>query len=127
MPDTSGSDGVAICYQWWAGPRPVILVHGFGSNAQTTWVDTGWAPTSQTVLCDAAMTFLPAADIVVITFGTGCLRNPDTKDLATGTVTHRTHWKAPASVKIAALTGGDDVAEDWSPRSRRFSAALKRG
>jgi pimeloyl-ACP methyl ester carboxylesterase len=42
MPDASGSDGVAICFQWSAGPRPVVLVHGFGSNAQVTWLDTGW-------------------------------------------------------------------------------------
>ncbi|GAB3036425.1 alpha/beta hydrolase [Parafrigoribacterium mesophilum] len=42
MPDTSGPDGVAIRFQWSAGPRPVVLVHGFGSNAQVTWVDTGW-------------------------------------------------------------------------------------
>jgi pimeloyl-ACP methyl ester carboxylesterase len=42
MPDASGSDGVPICFQWSAGPRPVVLVHGFGSNAQLTWVDTGW-------------------------------------------------------------------------------------
>lgn len=42
MPAASGSDGVGIHYQWSAGPRPVVLVHGFGSNAQRAWVDTGW-------------------------------------------------------------------------------------
>lgn len=42
MPHTSGPDGVPIGFQWSAGPRPVVLVHGFGSNAQMTWVDTGW-------------------------------------------------------------------------------------
>ncbi|GAA3752891.1 alpha/beta hydrolase [Microbacterium kribbense] len=42
MPKVSGSDGVAICFQWVAGPRPVVLVHGFGSTAQMTWVETGW-------------------------------------------------------------------------------------
>lgn len=42
MPEASGSDGVTISFQWSAGPRPVVLVHGFGSNAQMTWVDTGW-------------------------------------------------------------------------------------
>lgn len=91
------------------------------------WVDKGWVPTNQAVLCDTDLSFLPAKDIVLVTFGMGCLRNPDTKDLTTGEVTRRTHWKAPASVKVAALTGGDDVVEDWSPKPRRFYAAIDRG
>lgn len=90
------------------------------------WVDKGWVPTNQAVLCATDLSFLPRQDVVVVTFGIGCLRNPNTKDLTTGVVTQRPHWKPPASIKVAALTGGDDVAEDWSPRTKRFHPAVDR-
>ena len=35
-------DGVRIAYDVTAGERPILLVHGFGSNAQVTWHGTGW-------------------------------------------------------------------------------------
>lgn len=40
------SDGVSLSYFDRAGPQanaePVLLIHGFASNAATNWVDTGW-------------------------------------------------------------------------------------
>lgn len=41
---TFDSDGVAIAYHD-EGPRgghPVLLLHGFASNARTNWIDPGW-------------------------------------------------------------------------------------
>ncbi len=44
---TFSSDGVTLSYFDEPGPRPdaepVLLIHGFASNAATNWVDTGWA------------------------------------------------------------------------------------
>jgi pimeloyl-ACP methyl ester carboxylesterase len=48
------SDGVEIAYRvetpgeaasLGAGPPPVLLIHGFASNARVNWVDTGWVST----------------------------------------------------------------------------------
>ena len=36
-------DGVRIAFETTPGERPVLLVHGFASTAETTWVGTGWA------------------------------------------------------------------------------------
>jgi len=36
------SDGVEIAYYVEGEGTPVLLIHGFGSNAQVNWVDTGW-------------------------------------------------------------------------------------
>lgn len=35
-------DGVQIAFDVTPGERPVVLVHGFASNAALTWIDTGW-------------------------------------------------------------------------------------
>lgn len=35
-------DGVRIAYDVTPGERPILLVHGFGSNAHVTWHGTGW-------------------------------------------------------------------------------------
>jgi len=35
-------DGVRIAYDFAPGERPVLLVHGFASNAEVTWHSTGW-------------------------------------------------------------------------------------
>jgi len=39
------SDGVDIAYlnmESGTGKRPVLLIHGFASNVQTNWINTGW-------------------------------------------------------------------------------------
>jgi len=36
------SNGVAIAYEIWGQGKPVLLVHGFASNAYVNWRDTGW-------------------------------------------------------------------------------------
>lgn len=44
---TFSSDGVSIAYfdqsLMGQGAEPVLLIHGFASNANVNWVDTGWA------------------------------------------------------------------------------------
>jgi pimeloyl-ACP methyl ester carboxylesterase len=37
-----GSDGVEIAYLDEGTGDPVLLIHGFASNAKVNWVDTGW-------------------------------------------------------------------------------------
>ena len=39
---TFNSDGVDIAYLDEGSGEPVLLIHGFASNTQTNWVDTGW-------------------------------------------------------------------------------------
>lgn len=39
---TFSSDGVDIAYLDEGAGEPVLLIHGFASNAQVNWVDTGW-------------------------------------------------------------------------------------
>ena len=39
---TFNSDGVEIAYLDEGSGEPVLLIHGFASNTQTNWVDTGW-------------------------------------------------------------------------------------
>lgn len=44
---TFSSDGLRLAY-FDEGPRdgdPIVLVHGFGSNARVNWVQTGWVDT----------------------------------------------------------------------------------
>ena len=36
------SNGVAIAYEIWGQGKPVLLIHGFASNAYVNWRDTGW-------------------------------------------------------------------------------------
>jgi pimeloyl-ACP methyl ester carboxylesterase len=36
------SDGVEIAYEVWGEGPPVLLIHGFASNAFVNWRDTGW-------------------------------------------------------------------------------------
>jgi pimeloyl-ACP methyl ester carboxylesterase len=40
--DVTTSDGERIRYRRTDGERPVLLVHGFASNADATWDATGW-------------------------------------------------------------------------------------
>lgn len=39
---TFNSDGVEIAYLDEGGGEPMLLIHGFASNTQANWVDTGW-------------------------------------------------------------------------------------
>lgn len=39
--DASG-DLIEIHYNVFPGPRPILLAHGFASNSQFNWSDTGW-------------------------------------------------------------------------------------
>lgn len=36
------SDGFKICYRTFGSGAPMILVHGWGSDTQQNWIDTGW-------------------------------------------------------------------------------------
>ena len=36
---------VIIDYDLWGNGAPVLLIHGFASNARVNWVDTGWVGT----------------------------------------------------------------------------------
>ncbi|GHE78374.1 hydrolase [Amycolatopsis deserti] len=38
----TAADGVKIWYDTAPGPRPVLLIHGFASDSQRTWEQTGW-------------------------------------------------------------------------------------
>ena len=44
MPKFS-SDGVEIAFLDEGAGEPVLLIHGFASNRQVNWVDTGWTGT----------------------------------------------------------------------------------
>lgn len=39
------SDGVEIAYEVWGDGPPVLLIHGFASNARVNWQDTLWVKT----------------------------------------------------------------------------------
>ncbi|MGI9371645.1 MAG: alpha/beta fold hydrolase [Hyphomicrobiales bacterium] len=39
------SDGVEIAYYVEGEGPPILLIHGFASNAQVNWIDTGWVST----------------------------------------------------------------------------------
>ena len=39
------SDGVEIAYQTAGDGPPILLIHGFASNARVNWWDTGWVKT----------------------------------------------------------------------------------
>jgi len=36
------SNGVAIAYESYGDGPPILLIHGFASNAAVNWLDTGW-------------------------------------------------------------------------------------
>lgn len=42
---TFQSEGIEIAYESHGEGPPVILVHGFASNGQVNWLDTGWVET----------------------------------------------------------------------------------
>ena len=42
MSEKFNSDGVEIAYQQWGEGKPILLIHGFASNANVNWRDTGW-------------------------------------------------------------------------------------
>ncbi len=47
------SDGTSLAYHLTAGPgRPILLVHGFGSDAFTNWMISGWVRSLQSVAPD---------------------------------------------------------------------------
>lgn len=39
------SEGIEIAYEVHGAGKPVLMIHGFGSNARVNWVDTGWVDT----------------------------------------------------------------------------------
>lgn len=49
------SDGVEIAYTLSGEGPPILLIHGFASNARTNWIDTGWVAVleraGRTVIC----------------------------------------------------------------------------
>jgi len=98
---------------------PELLLSGPIDLTEGAWlavrVDKGWLGTTGEALCDTDLTFLRREDIAVITFGMGCLRNPSTRDLVTGDVVRRTHWKAPEEVAITALADDGDGSLDCHP------------
>jgi pimeloyl-ACP methyl ester carboxylesterase len=42
MTEKFNSAGVEIAYQQWGEGLPVLLIHGFASNRNVNWVETGW-------------------------------------------------------------------------------------
>jgi len=42
MTEKFNSAGVEIAYQTWGQGEPVLLIHGFASNYNVNWVETGW-------------------------------------------------------------------------------------
>ncbi|MDE2385977.1 MAG: alpha/beta hydrolase [Alphaproteobacteria bacterium] len=42
MTEKFNSAGVEIAYETWGQGPPVLLIHGFASNRNVNWVDTGW-------------------------------------------------------------------------------------
>ncbi len=42
MSEKFNSDGVEIAYQQWGEGKPILLIHGFASNMNVNWRDTGW-------------------------------------------------------------------------------------
>ena len=42
MAEKFNSDGVEIAYQQWGEGEPILLIHGFASNMNVNWRDTGW-------------------------------------------------------------------------------------
>jgi pimeloyl-ACP methyl ester carboxylesterase len=42
MSEKFNSAGVEIAYRQWGEGKPILLIHGFASNMNVNWVDTGW-------------------------------------------------------------------------------------
>jgi pimeloyl-ACP methyl ester carboxylesterase len=45
MHSTFSSDGISIAYQVFGEGPSILLIHGFASNIQVNWVQTGWVDT----------------------------------------------------------------------------------
>jgi pimeloyl-ACP methyl ester carboxylesterase len=41
----TSANNVLIDYEVWGKGPPVLLIHGFASNARVNWIDTGWVKT----------------------------------------------------------------------------------
>jgi pimeloyl-ACP methyl ester carboxylesterase len=39
------SDGIPLAYKLHGEGKPILLIHGFGSNGRVNWLDTGWIGT----------------------------------------------------------------------------------
>ena len=39
------SEDIEIAYDVFGAGKPVMMIHGFGSNANVNWIDTGWVET----------------------------------------------------------------------------------
>ncbi len=39
------SEGIEIAFEVWGRGKPVLFIHGFGSNMKVNWVETGWIET----------------------------------------------------------------------------------
>lgn len=42
VPEFTQSEGLQIFFQRFGSGRPLVLVHGWGADVRTNWVDTGW-------------------------------------------------------------------------------------
>ena len=135
-------DGVRIAYDFVPGERPILLVHGFASTAQVTWVGTGWVRALQdagrgVITLDLrghgrsdkphrSIDYLPrqlAADLVVVVDALG-LEQVDVVAYSMGSRVAAAFARlAPSRVRRLVLGGAgpDELFETWHPDAvRRF-------
>ena len=135
-------DGVRIAYDVVPGERPILLVHGFASTSQVTWVGTGWVRALQdagrgVITLDLrghgrsdkphrSIDYLPrqlAADLVVVLDALG-LEQVDVVAYSMGSrVAAALARLAPSRVRRLVLGGAgpDELFETWHPDAvRRF-------
>ena len=135
-------DGVRIAYDVVPGERPILLVHGFASTAQVTWLGTGWVRALQdagrgVITVDLrghgrsdkphrSIDYLPrqlAADLVLVLDTLG-LEQVDVVAYSMGSrVAAALARLAPARVRRLVLGGAgpDELFETWHPDAvRRF-------
>lgn len=135
-------DGVRIAYDFVPGERPILLVHGFASTAQVTWVGTGWVRALQdagrgVITLDLrghgrsdkphrSIDYLPrqlAADLVVVVDALG-LEQVDVVAYSMGSrVAAALARLVPSRVRRLVLGGAgpDELFETWHPDAvRRF-------